>query len=153
FMTIPEAVSLVVQAGSMGENGRVFVLDMGKPVRILDLAQNMIRLSGKEPGRDIQIEFIGIRPGEKLHEELIGEGETAAPTSHPKILELTRFAIDPVWLDGELGNLAGLVAADDGPGIVKRLNEIARAAQRLDDALSVGRIVREKDTLSEQTLL
>ncbi|MGZ4397243.1 MAG: polysaccharide biosynthesis protein [Gaiellaceae bacterium] len=153
FMTIPEAVSLVVQAGSMGENGRVFVLDMGKPVRILDLAQNMIRLSGKEPGRDIQIEFIGVRPGEKLHEELIGEGETAAPTSHPKILELTRFAIDPVWLDGELGNLAGLVAADDGPGIVKRLNEIAHAAQRLDDALSVGRIVREKDTLSEQTLL
>ena len=76
FMTIPEAVSLIVQAGSIGRNGQVFVLDMGEPVSIVDLARNMIRLSGKEPDKDIAIEFTGVRPGEKLHEELWGDGET-----------------------------------------------------------------------------
>ena len=85
FMTMPEAVSLVVQAGSIGGRGEIFVLDMGEPVRILDLARNMIRLSGKEPDRDIPIEFIGVRAGEKLHEELWGEDETVGETAHPKI--------------------------------------------------------------------
>ena len=75
FMTIPEAVQLVVQAGAIGGRGQVFVLDMGEPVKIVDLADKMIRLSGKEPGRDIAIEFVGARPGEKLHEELVGDGE------------------------------------------------------------------------------
>src|SRR5262249_8307358 len=70
FMPIPEAVSLVVQAGAIGGRGQVFVLDMGEPVQIVELARNMIRLSGKEPDRDIDIAFIGARPGEKLHEEL-----------------------------------------------------------------------------------
>jgi FlaA1/EpsC-like NDP-sugar epimerase len=152
FMTIPEAVSLVVQAGSMGENGQVFVLDMGKPVRILELAQNMIRLSGKEPGRDIQIEFIGIRPGEKLHEELIGDGETVEPTSHPKILALTRVAIDPVWLDVQLEDLAELVRADDAPAVVRRLSEIAPSGRRGNGALSVAPVGGEKETLSQQPL-
>jgi FlaA1/EpsC-like NDP-sugar epimerase len=152
FMTIPEAVSLVVQAGSMGENGQVFVLDMGKPVRILDLAQNMIRLSGKEPGRDIEIEFIGARPGEKLHEELIGEGERVEPTSHPKILSLTRAAIDPVWLDEQLEDLAELVAADDGAAVVKRLDQIARGGRRLEEPLPVAPAGGRKGTLSEQRL-
>ncbi|HEX2506452.1 MAG TPA: nucleoside-diphosphate sugar epimerase/dehydratase, partial [Gaiellaceae bacterium] len=85
FMTVPEAAQLIVQAGAIGESGAIFVLDMGTPVRILDLAQNMIRLSGKEPERDVPIEFIGVRPGEKLHEDLWGPGEDAVPTSHPKI--------------------------------------------------------------------
>ena len=85
FMTIPEAVQLIVQAGAIGRSGDVFVLDMGEPVKIVDLAHNMIRLSGKEPGRDIAVDFIGVRPGEKLHEELWADGEEAAPTSHPKI--------------------------------------------------------------------
>ena len=78
FMTTPEAVALVVQSGGIGGRGDLFVLDMGEPVRIVDLAQNMIRLSGKEPGRDISIDFIGARPGEKMHEELWGDGETAS---------------------------------------------------------------------------
>ena len=76
FMTIPEAVQLVVQAGAIAERGQVYVLDMGEPVRIIDLAENMIRLSGKEPGTEIAIEFIGPAPGEKLHEVLVGEGES-----------------------------------------------------------------------------
>ncbi len=132
FMTIPEAVSLVVQAGGMGSNGQVFVLDMGKPVKILDLAQNMIRLSGKEPGRDIPIVFSGTRPGEKLHEELWSETETVSPTGHPKIFRLTAPAVDSTWLDGELEALAELVAKSDADGVVARLAQIARQAQRLN---------------------
>ena len=90
FMTIPEAVQLVVQAGAIGGRGQVYVLDMGEPVRIVDLAEKMIRLSGREPGRDIAIEFIGPKPGEKLREELVGDGETVSPTSHEAIMLLTR---------------------------------------------------------------
>jgi len=134
FMTIPEAVSLVVQAGGMGASGQVFVLDMGRPVRILELAQNMIRLSGKEPGRDIEIVYSGIRPGEKLHEELWGGHETVAPTEHPKIRKLTCPAIDPKWLDAELAALSKLVDAGDAKGVSKRLAKIARNAQRLQSS-------------------
>ena len=84
FMTIPEAVQLIVQAGAIGGRGQVYVLDMGEPVRIVDLAEKMIRLSGKEPGREIAIEFVGPAPGEKLHEELVGDGETVSPSQHPE---------------------------------------------------------------------
>lgn len=86
FMTIPEAVRLVLQAGAIGEGGEVFVLEMGKPIRIVDLARNMIELAGLEVGRDIQIEFTGMRPGEKLYEELIAHGEETQPTSIPKVM-------------------------------------------------------------------
>lgn len=86
FMTIPEAVSLILQAAAMGKGEEVFVLDMGQPVRIVELAQQMIRLSGYEPDRDIEIVFTGLRAGEKLYEELFCLDEKAVPTSHPKIL-------------------------------------------------------------------
>jgi FlaA1/EpsC-like NDP-sugar epimerase len=85
FMTIPEAVQLVLQASAMGKGTEIFVLDMGEPVKILDLAQNMARLSGKTPGVDIEIRFTGLRPGEKLYEELSAEGEDFQPTHHNKI--------------------------------------------------------------------
>lgn len=85
FMTIPEAAQLVLQAFTLGSGSEIFVLDMGAPVRIADLARNMIRLSGKEPDRDIEIRFTGLRPGEKLFEELILEGEDMQPTPHHKI--------------------------------------------------------------------
>lgn len=85
FMTIPEAVMLVLQAGSIGKGGELFLLDMGEPVKILDLARNMIRLAGLVPGRDIKIEFIGLRPGEKLYEELLIEGEGILDTAYNKI--------------------------------------------------------------------
>jgi FlaA1/EpsC-like NDP-sugar epimerase len=85
FMTIPEAVQLVLQAGAMGEGGEIFILDMGEPVRILDLARDTITLSGFKPHEDIEIVFTGIRPGEKLFEELDTDGEHVAKTRHPKI--------------------------------------------------------------------
>jgi FlaA1/EpsC-like NDP-sugar epimerase len=85
FMTIPEASQLVIQAGAIGQGGEILVLDMGQPVRIVDLAEDMIRLSGFIPGEDIEIEFTGLRPGEKLFEELLVDGECHLPTSHPKI--------------------------------------------------------------------
>jgi FlaA1/EpsC-like NDP-sugar epimerase len=126
FMTIPEAVQLVVQAGAMGGRGQVYVLDMGEPVRIVDLAENMIRLSGKEPGRDIAIEFIGPARGEKLHEELVGDGETVSPSPHAKIDLITRPPVDPEWLEEELAMLERLV--DDGDTL-----ELVGALRRLVD--------------------
>jgi FlaA1/EpsC-like NDP-sugar epimerase len=85
FMTIPEASQLVLQAGAQGRGGEIFVLDMGQQVRILDLAEALIRRNGLEPGRDIAVTFTGVRPGEKLYEELAGDDEQTRPTSHPKI--------------------------------------------------------------------
>ncbi len=85
FMTILEAVQLVIQAGAMGQGGEVFVLDMGKPVRILDLAEDLIRLSGLEPGQDVEIRFTGIRPGEKLYEEILTVEEGTSATKHSRI--------------------------------------------------------------------
>ena len=126
FMTIPEAVALVIQAGAIGGRGRIFVLDMGEPIRILDLARNMIRLSGKEPDRDIEITFIGARPGEKLHEELFAEGETWQPTAHPKIVVLDVSPVDRAWLDERMDELEALVEAGDTLELVGRLAAIAR---------------------------
>jgi FlaA1/EpsC-like NDP-sugar epimerase len=120
-MTIPEAASLVVQAGSIGGEGEIFVLDMGEPVRILDLARNMIRLSGKEPDRDVRIEFVGARPGEKLHEELWGDDEQVRPTPHPKIQRVKRRGADPELLERELEALEGLVAGGETLEVVARL--------------------------------
>jgi FlaA1/EpsC-like NDP-sugar epimerase len=130
FMTIPEAVSLVVQAGAIGGRGEVFVLDMGEPVKIVDLARNMIELSGKEPGRDIAIDFIGARPGEKLHEELWSAGETVSATGHAKIHLVTRPSIDAAWLDEELGSLERLVEEGDTLELVAKLAAMMKEPRR-----------------------
>ena len=130
FMTIPEAVQLVIQAGAIGGRGRVYVLDMGEPVRIVDLAETMIKLSGKEPGRDVGIEFVGARPGEKLHEELWSDDETVGPTEHDAIMLVTRPPIDAVWLEEELDHLEQLVQAGETLELVGRLNAIVGAPKR-----------------------
>jgi FlaA1/EpsC-like NDP-sugar epimerase len=135
FMTIPEAVSLIVQAGAIGGRGQVFVLDMGEPVKIVDLARNMIRLSGKEPDRDIAIEFIGPKPGEKLHEELWNQGEKVAPTSHPKLLRATRKPIAEEWLSDELAELEGMVERGETLDVVAKLAAMMREPRRVESAV------------------
>ena len=120
FMTIPEASSLVVQAGAMGGRGQVYVLDMGEPVKILDLAKQMIRLSGRNEA-DIPIVFTGARAGEKVHEVLWNEGETVGPTSHPKIMRAARPQIDTSWLGEALAELERLVEEGDTLGVVAKL--------------------------------
>ncbi|MEO6486354.1 MAG: nucleoside-diphosphate sugar epimerase/dehydratase, partial [Thermoanaerobaculia bacterium] len=107
FMTIPEAVQLVLQAGALGRGGEVFVLDMGDPVRVVDVATDLIRLSGLEPGKDIRVEFTGIRPGEKLYEEMFFSAENVIPTEHPKILR-ARYGL---LADGVLRNIDTLAKA------------------------------------------
>jgi FlaA1/EpsC-like NDP-sugar epimerase len=110
FMTIPEAVQLVIAATGIAEGGDIFVLDMGEPVRIIDLARRMIELSGNEPGHDIAIEVVGIRPGEKLHEELFNVDEEVRPTRYGKIMRATRPTVDPDALARGLDELARRVA-------------------------------------------
>jgi FlaA1/EpsC-like NDP-sugar epimerase len=130
FMTIPEAVSLVVQAGAIGGRGEIFVLDMGEPVRILDLARNMILLSGMEPERDIRIEIVGARQGEKLHEELWSHDETVAATSHPKIMLVTRPRIESAWLEEGLSELERLVESGDKMELVGKLSTMMKQPRR-----------------------
>ena len=130
FMTTQEAVSLIVQAGAIGGRGEIFVLDMGDPVRIMDLARNMIELSGLKPDHDIKIEIIGVRPGEKLHEELWSADETVSPTQHSKILRLTRAQIDAAWLDEGLADLERLADEGDTLELVGRLAGMVRGPRR-----------------------
>jgi len=132
FMTIPEASSLVVQAGSIGGAGEIFVLDMGEPVGILDLARDMIRLSGKEPEREIPFEFIGVRAGEKLHEELWGADEEVVETGHAKIQRARRVPIDAAWLEEELTELERLVWDGETLEVVSRLSRMVRSPVRLE---------------------
>jgi FlaA1/EpsC-like NDP-sugar epimerase len=129
FMTIPEAAALVIQAGAIGGRGQIFVLDMGEPIRILDLARNMISLSGRDPD-SVEIKFIGARAGEKIHEELFAEGETWKPTAHAKILALDVDRIDPAWLDEELNALERLVEEGDTLELVAKLAAIVREPRR-----------------------
>ncbi|MEO6778700.1 MAG: nucleoside-diphosphate sugar epimerase/dehydratase [Gemmatimonadaceae bacterium] len=107
FMTIPESVQLVLQAGTLGLGGEVFVLDMGEPVKIMDLATDLIRLCGYEPGTDIEIQFTGIRPGEKLYEEMFFHEEHALPTTHPKLLRAKKAGMP----EGLMRRIDRLVAA------------------------------------------
>jgi FlaA1/EpsC-like NDP-sugar epimerase len=95
FMTIPEAARLVIQAGAIGNDGEILLLDMGDPIRIVDLAADMIRLSGLRVGEDVEIRIVGLRPGEKLYEELHADGERHLPTRHPKIVVADRQRRDP----------------------------------------------------------
>ncbi len=126
FMTIPEAVQLVIRAGDIGAGkGEVFVLDMGEPVKIVDLAHNMIRLAGYEPERDIAVEFTKPRPGEKLHEELFGLGETSQPTAAKRILRAVReVPLDPEWVESTLNSLERLAMAGDEANLAERVVEM-----------------------------
>jgi len=143
FMTIPEAASLVIRSGAIGGEGHVFVLDMGEPVKIVELAEQMIRLSGKDPD-EIGIDFVGARPGEKLHEELWGASETVVATAHPKIRRVSGPVVDAVWLEEELGELERLVEAGETLEAVSRLAAMSREPRY------VG--ATDQDTVLEDTL-
>ncbi len=129
FMTIPEAVQLVIRAGDIGTGkGEVFVLDMGEPVKIVDLAHNMIRLAGYEPEQDIAVEFTHPRPGEKLHEELFGSVEQAQPTAAKRINRAVRQTqLDPEWVESTLNSLEHLVLAGDEANLAARVVEMIAA--------------------------
>ena len=129
FMTIPEAVHLVLQASAMGKGGEVFVLNMGDQIRILDLAQDLIRLSGLEPGKDIEIVFTGIRPGEKLSEALWDEGADYLSTIHPDVLRLNENEVfTSIDLETAINKLIGLGKQGDPDQIVSMLNKIVPGA-------------------------
>ena len=123
FMTIPEAVQLVIQAADLGAGtGDVFVLEMGEPVRILDLARNMIRLAGYEPETEIAIEIVGVRAGEKIHEELLNGEESAHPTAADRIMRAVREGpLDPEWVERTVERLETLVASGDEAGLAEHV--------------------------------
>ncbi|MGD8960595.1 MAG: nucleoside-diphosphate sugar epimerase/dehydratase [Desulfobacteraceae bacterium] len=124
FMTIPEASQLILQAGAMGKGGEIFILDMGTAIRIEDMARDLIRLSGFEPDVDIPIEYVGLRPGEKLYEELITVGEDIVPTPHEKILVIQGAACNLGELNRQIGRLSELARDQDAEGIRALLNQI-----------------------------
>ncbi len=124
FMTIPEAVSLVIQAGAMGEWGEIFILDMGEPVKIVDLARDLIRLSGLEPGKDIQIEFNGIRPGEKLYEEILTAEEGTNTTQHERIYVGKANDVDPNHFWEDLAYLEKRISMADRVKVVEKLYQM-----------------------------
>ncbi len=117
FMSIEEAAQLILQAASMGEGGEIFILKMGTPIRIADMARDLIRLCGREPDTEIEIRYIGLRPGEKLYEELITEGEGIVPTDHEKIMVLKGGDCDLEELDKAITALARAAAAHDAEAI------------------------------------
>jgi FlaA1/EpsC-like NDP-sugar epimerase len=124
FMTIPEAMQLVIQAGAMGQGGETFILDMGEPVSILEMARNMIRLSGLEPEKDIPIVFSGIRPGEKLTEKLYWDDEDVSPTDYEKILLVKNTRLDIDRFKEDIRQLEEAVDSGDFEPIKKRLSQM-----------------------------
>ncbi len=139
FMTIPEAVQLVIEATGIADGGDIFVLEMGEPVRIMDLAARMIELSGNRPGQDIAIEVVGIRPGEKLHEELFNVDEEVISTRYGKIRRATRPAFDPVVLREGLDELQRRVATGRPEPVVEALWTALRGG-RVASADGEGRV-------------
>jgi FlaA1/EpsC-like NDP-sugar epimerase len=124
FMTIPEACQLVLDAGAMGKGGEIFIFDMGKPVKIVDLAEKMIRLSGKIPGKDIMITFTGLRPGEKIEEELLAKKENIIPTHHQKIMKARVREYSYLEAKNQIDQLIGLLAFKEDREIVMRMKRI-----------------------------
>lgn len=124
FMTIPEAVQLVLEAGTMGHGGEIFVFDMGKPVKIIDMAKKMIQLAGYEEGRDIKIVFSGLRPGEKLYEELLATAELTLPTHHEKI-SIAKVRVYPYDdTSKSINELIGATKTKNNEAIVRKMKEI-----------------------------
>lgn len=125
FMTIPEAVQLVIRSGSLANGGEVYALDMGEPVSIMELAKQMIEFSGLKVGQDIGIEIVGRRPGEKLHEQLFNSYETPEPTPAEKIRRAARPAVDPAWVEYVFDKVGLLVAEGDAAALAAAVAELS----------------------------
>lgn len=124
FMTIPEACQLVLEAGTMGKGGEIFIFDMGKSVKMLDIAKKMIQLSGLTLGRDIQIAYTGLRPGEKLYEELLSDQENTIPTHHPMIMIAKVKEYEESFVSQKIDELISLFNSQDSFSLVKKMKEI-----------------------------
>jgi FlaA1/EpsC-like NDP-sugar epimerase len=127
FMTIPEAVQLIIRSGSLGEGGEVFVLEMGEPVSIMQLARDMIELSGLRPGRDIAIDVVGRRAGEKLHEDLFNPYERPKPTPAERITHARRDPLDPAEVETMFDEIALLVLEGDAAGLAAKVSDLSAA--------------------------
>jgi len=125
FMTIPEAVQLIIRSGELATGGEIFVLEMGDPVKIVDLARNMIRLAGLEPDEDIAVEVIGRRPGEKIHEELFNPGERPQPTPAERIVAAARPGLDPEWVESAFLRIEELVYGGDAAALASAVAELS----------------------------
>jgi FlaA1/EpsC-like NDP-sugar epimerase len=125
FMTIPEAVQLIIRSGELATGGEVFVLEMGDPVKIVELARNMIRLAGLEPDVDIAIEVVGRRPGEKIHEELFNPGERPQPTHAEKIVSAVQPPLDPGWVESAFARIEELVYSGDAAALAGAVAELS----------------------------
>ena len=123
-MTIQEAGVLVMEASAMGTGGEIFVFDMGKPVRIADLARKMIQLSGLQPDVELPIKYTGLRPGEKLYEELLANEENTLPTHHPKILIGKTRPLDAGWVQSQITELINAFQTQDNLHIVKLMKSL-----------------------------
>lgn len=124
FMTIPEACQLVLEAGAMGNGGEIYIFDMGKPVKIIDLARKMIKLAGYVPDRDIKIKIVGLRPGEKLYEELLNDTSKTLPTYHEKIMIAQEIQEEFLDLHSNIDELIGIAAFFDNDDIVAKMKKI-----------------------------
>lgn len=143
FMTIPEACQLVLQAGTLGNGGEIFIFDMGKSVKIIDLAKKMIKLSGLTLGKDIQIQFTGLRPGEKLYEEVLNDKEKTLPTTHSQIMVAKVREYDFAKVSEQINELIALVESRDNMKIVAMMKKI------VPEFKSENSIYEELDVLSE----
>ncbi len=124
FMSIPESASLVLQAGALGQGGEIFILDMGEQIRVVDLAKNMIALSGLVLDKDIEIKFIGLRPGEKPYEEMLHNSETDTITKHDKIFVARCPDYDPVKLRKTIRDMERMVKLADETGVMRMIAEL-----------------------------
>ncbi len=148
FMTIPEASQLVIQAGALGQGGEVFVLDMGEPVKIMELAEDLISLSGLTLDEDIDIDVIGLRPGEKLYEELLCDTEDNIATEHRRIFVNNLGAVDQEFLNKHLAKLEELAEKASGSEIISALVDLVKTYQPRRD--NVKKIDFKKDKKSSQ---
>jgi FlaA1/EpsC-like NDP-sugar epimerase len=135
FMTIPESVQLIIRAGSLSEgSGEVFVLEMGEPLRIMELAETMIRLSGFEPERDIAIQIVGARPGEKFHEDLFNPYERPHPTPAQKIVRADHDPLDPAWVEQTFAEINLLALEGDAAGLADHVSKLSATRLPADES-------------------